>query len=500
MAFTYLTFATAAFAILSVLLIAARIQDYVSLKHIPGPSAARWTDLWMIRAQLSGRMQLILREQDLRYGGKLLRIAPKWVVCNDPAEIRKIWGVRTQWQRPDWYRGLRVDPYRDNSFSTIDDQRHETLRSKIAPGYAGKDVDKLQELVDEQVAELINLLESRYLSSKEEFKPVDFASKVPFFTLDVISSLAFGKPFGHLKADADIFRWLEMVEKTVPFMLTVALMPWVLDILQSKRMRSFLPDARNIQGIGTVMHIGHSVVAERYQAHAPVQRDMIGSFIAHGLSQEDCEGESLVQILAGSDTSATAIRSTILFLMTNPLAYHRFQEEIDEAVANGKISSPITNAEAQNFAYLQAVIREGLRLWPPASGLLPKMSKKDEVVCGVSIPAGTHVAWNPWSVMRDREVFGQDAELFRPERWLDAPEEQGRLMDLTIMMAFKGGSKWECLGKNIAFLELNKIYVELLRRFDFTLIDPTNPWKVWNAAVSIQTDMFVKITRRAARS
>jgi cytochrome P450 len=79
--------------------------------------------------------------------------------------------------------------------------------------------------------------------------------------------------------------------------------------------------------------------------------------------------------------------------MTNPQVYARFQAEIDQRVAAGRISSPITDAEARNFPYLQAVIREGLRMLPPATGLLPKVSHKDEVVCGVHIPAGTNVAW-----------------------------------------------------------------------------------------------------------
>ncbi|OHF00181.1 cytochrome P450 86A1 [Colletotrichum orchidophilum] len=392
--------------------------------------------------------------------GSVVRIAPNWVVCGDGTELRRIWAVRSPWKRGRWYRGLRIDPYRDSTISTLDDKIHEALRSKLAIGYSGKDVNGVHELINEQVAALVNLLETRYLSTDTTFKTVDLARKVQFFTLDVISSLAFGGKFGYIEADDDKFRYIETTEKTVPILLATALMPSLLEFVQSPRLKWLMPDARNMIGIGTVMKMAHEAVQERYGEEPVVKRDMLGSFVAHGLKQEDAEGEALVQIIAGSDTSATAIRSTMLFLITNPHVYARLQAEIDTSIREGRISSPITNEEAKKFNYLQAVIREGLRLWPPATGLLPKVSDQDEVVCGVHIPAGTNVAWAPWTVMRSKEVFGQDADLFRPERWLNISAERWRAMDQQVMMDFAAGSRWECLGKNIAMIELNKVYVE----------------------------------------
>jgi cytochrome P450 len=283
------------------------------------------------------------------------------------------------------------------------------------PGYSGKDVDNLHHLIDEQVAGLVSLLETKYLSTETDFKPVDMARKVQYFTLDVISSLAFGKAFGYLKADADLFSYIQTTESTLPVLLATALMPWFLRILQSPRLKWLLPNAREMVGIGNVMGLAQNVVAERYGEKPVVKRDslcipslrplplaeltfcsVLGSFVAHGLSREEAEGETVVQIIAGSDTSATAIRSTLLFIMTNPLVYRRLQAEIDDGIKEGRISSPITDAEARNLPYLQAVIREGLRMWPPATAVLPKVSDKDQVVCGVHIPAGTNVAWAPW--------------------------------------------------------------------------------------------------------
>jgi len=528
-----------------VYLVVQRVRDYARTRHIPGPFWAGWTDLWMIRMQLGGRMCLELADANKIYGelpsfppancrsplqrntlltrvhtGPIAKIAPKWVVCGDGAELRRIWGVRSAWQRSYWYRGLRFDPHKDNAFSTLDDQVHERLRAKLMPGYGGKDVDNLQEQIDKQVAGLVTLLESKYLSTKADYRPVDLARKVQYFTLDVISALAFGKELGYLAADEDLHSYIKTTESTLPIMLATALVPWLLNMIQSPRLKPLIPNVRNIVGIGTVIGVAHDSVAERYGEKAVVKRDMLGSFVAHGLTKEEAEGETVVQIIAGSDTSATAIRSTLLFIITNPLAYRRLQAEIDAGIKEGRISSPITDAEARKLPYLQAVIREGLRLWPPATAVLPKVSTTDQVVCGVRIPAGTNVAWAPFRFLRDTETFGEDADLFRPERWLDIEPAHYRAMDQTVMMEFASGSRWECLGKTVATIELNKVYVEvspcaadrrlfcveikkvlilgkqLLRRFDFTLVDPTHPWNSYNAAVFIQSDMNVMVTKR----
>jgi cytochrome P450 len=80
-----------------------------------------------------------------------------------------------------------------------------------------------------------------------------------------------------------------------------------------------------------------------------------GSFIRHGVSREQLEGEIPLQIIAGSDTTATAVRGTMLYLMTTPHAYQCLQQEIDDAIAQGAISSPVKMEEGKQLEYLQVL-------------------------------------------------------------------------------------------------------------------------------------------------
>jgi len=267
---------------------------------------------------------------------------------------------------------------------------------------------------------------------------------------------------------------------------------------------------------------------------------MLGSFLAHGLTRAEAESEALVQILAGSDTTATAIRTTMLYLMTSPRAYARLAAEVRAAAAAGTISSPVTDAQARELPYLQAVIKEGLRIHPPVAGTMDVLVPRGgEDICGFHVPAGTEIGASVFSVQTRTDIYGDDADVFRPERWLEADddEDRRRRMLTTWGLIFKTG-KWQCLGKDVALLELNKVFVEvsyycrrplprlsspffyvvplschtpkskeqfgsyahnsvsqLFRRYDFTLVHPDQPWVSMQAGIFIQSHLYTKVTR-----
>jgi cytochrome P450 len=188
---------------------------------------------------------------------------------------------------------------------------------------------------------------------------------------------------------------------------------------------------------------------------------MMASFMRHGLTEEEVAGESLLQIIGGSDTSAATIRVVLLNLMSSPQCYWKLQSEIDSAVAAGKISSPVKDSEARQLPYLQAVIKEGLRITPPATGLFSKqVPKGGDIINGIHVPEGTQIGSSSYGIHHSKKIFGDDADLFRPERWLDAESELLAKMTSTVDLIFHHG-KFQCLGKPVALMELNKIYVEV---------------------------------------
>lgn len=108
----------------------------------------------------------------------------------------------------------------------------------------------------------------------------------------------------------------------------------------------------------------------------------------------------------------------------------------------------------------QAVIYETLRMQPPIMALLLKqVPPQGDYINGQFIPGGTRVGQNAWAIMQDKALFGEDADVFRPERWLEVDPVTKRKMADTVEMIF-GYGRWVCLGKPMAFMELNKVIVE----------------------------------------
>ncbi|KAJ0307046.1 hypothetical protein COL5a_009483 [Colletotrichum fioriniae] len=416
--------------------------------------------------------------------------------------MRLMLGVRSEYRRSDWYDGMRFNPSRDNVLSCRDEDEHAKLRSKMVAGYSGREVQAFEQKIDENLVRLIELIEG-YV---DERKPLDFGRKAQFFTLDVISDLAFGEPFGFVGSDSDMYEYIKTTEENLPVFMGMTVVPWVIRLFRYPLLRSMLPTEKDRLGFAKRFS------AERFGLDAKVQRDMLGSFVAHGLTQEEAESEILLQIIAGSDTTATAIRATLLYIITNPRVHNKLLAEILSMDDTAPRRPIISDAEARNLPYLQAVIKEGLRIFPPVAGLMAKQAPPEgDAWNGAFIPGGTRVGWSSWAMFRRRDIFGEDAGEFRPERWLvgegegedEEKEEDGttpaekklREMEATIELVFSYG-RYQCLGRPVALMELNKVFVELLRRFELTICDPLNPWKTLNCGIHAQSEYWIRAQRR----
>jgi len=318
--------------------------------------------------------------------------------------------------------------------------------------------------IDGEIASLVNLIERKYLSTPTTYRPIDFATTAQYWALDVITSITFGKPFGYLTQDKDLYTFIRTVHQELPLVTLCSSTPILGQILfESGFVYLIGGKPTDPSGRGKLLGIAKEVVGTRFGADAKKMEgheDMLGSFVRNGLDQRQAEAEILNTVLAGSDTTATAIRSTMLHIMTSPRVYSRLVAEINAASHSAAISSPVTSAEARKMPYLQAVIKEGLRIHPPITGLLAKMvNPGGEVIKGRFVPGGTAIGHCVWGIERN-EVFGEDVDDFRPERWLEAEEGRRKEMERTMELVF-GSGRWGCLGKSIVLVELDKIFVEV---------------------------------------
>jgi cytochrome P450 len=207
-------------------------------------------------------------------------------------------------------------------------------------------------------------------------------------------------------------------------------------------------------------------------------------------------------IFAGSDTTAISLRSVIYHLCRSPPSKAKLVAELDSAYARGELSFPIALAQANKLPYLQAVMQEGLRMHPAVGMTLPRVTPDGGItIAGTFIPQGTVVGVNPWVLHRDKGIFGEDADVFRPERWLEQGEgEKARSRgDMErFFFAFGAGAR-VCLGRNLSLMEMGKLIPTLFLSFDVELVDGQAALKETCWWFVKQEGLLVRLTRRGAR-
>jgi hypothetical protein len=95
-------------------------------------------------------------------------------------------------------------------------------------------------------------LDSKYVTTDSEYRPVDFGQKAQFFTLDVVSEVAHGVPFGFLATETDVRQYIKNSEKVLPAAMMITVLPWLNTLLQSGLLKSVLPSEKDSLGFGKV--------------------------------------------------------------------------------------------------------------------------------------------------------------------------------------------------------------------------------------------------------
>jgi cytochrome P450 len=380
------------------------------------------------------------------------------------------------------------DPRKANLFGDLDPVHHAMQRRKYSSTYAMSSLIGYEPFVNDCCALLVH----RFNEIATSHETVSLNHWLQCFAFDVVGYITFGGRFGLLDSGVDRSNILKAIEGRFFYSTFVGFFPYL--------HRFLLRLMPKTGGYGYMLVFSKQQMQDREKALKDLEdmsRDgppdaMSKLLRAHEadpekITKEDIFALSTTNIGAGADSTSITISTIVYRLIQNPSTYNRLQSEIDDAAREGKISDPITFKEAQELPYLQAVIKEALRIHP-AGGLPLQRNVPCEGVtlAGHRFPGGSTVGIDAWVAHRNKSVYGSDAEIWRPERWLEF-DEQGRGGEVEkYFFAFGMGSR-SCIGKNISLLEMSKVIPQLLRNFDFVLdegvkergVMQTNRWFVW---------------------
>lgn len=164
----------------------------------------------------------------------------------------------------------------------------------------------------------------------------------------------------------------------------------------------------------------------------PATCDILSVTIASGaFCDEDLVNQVMTFLAAGHESTTAAMNWCSYELCRDPLVQRRIREEVEAHVPahhlqkrTHQLREDHANFQAayiDRCTYLQAFCSEILRLYPPIA-LTMRVAARDTSIAGTFIPQGTMIVLSPWAVNTSKELWGEDAHLFRPERWLSSPK------------------------------------------------------------------------------
>ena len=418
--------------------------------------------------------------------GHFVRISQEELICIHTDAVRAI--LLAPLTKGDWYKALGFDKNHPTSMSEIDPRRKNEMKKIFAPGYLSSNVLRSEASLDE----CLDSLQTHLARHAENNKPIHLDQYFYYWSFDSAGKIVFSKTFGFLDAARDIGGSIANIRFFAHYVSITGHANWIHDVLFGNPLLRYF-------GFKPKQHIIDTAEAgaEARRRNPEAGQDMIEQWglalrknkIAN-FKDEDLVQNAASTVTAGAETTSTTLQSFVYFLLRYPNVHAQVVVEVDAARAAGQLSDTIQASEAQSLPYLQAVLKECLRFFPPAPSCLPRKAPAAGLRIGDrQFPAGTTLSVNPHIIHRNQECFGLTANDFVPERWLG---EEGKALEKYFLPFGQGYNS--CPGRPIAFIQLSKAAAMLTRDFEFRQVDEGKPWKYenWFTVVPYGWPCYVK--------
>ncbi|KAH9215932.1 cytochrome P450 [Leptodontidium sp. 2 PMI_412] len=422
------------------------------LRNIPGPFLAKITGHWRNDRTWRGTWHDDILQLHERYGA-VVRIAPNEVSVVDQNVIKLLYGHGQNSVKTNWYAVWDPPIGPPTLFSARDRKLHSFLRKRVSAAYSMTAILKYEK----PIQDLLDLMIKKLKVQVKAGNPINLGDWTGALAIDAVGVLGFGAPLGQLENNAAD----------------------VMDIRSSVLELFFWSQC-----------LGH------YWGQIKLRRNALTLKFMALAGVEDKITPSNRNSGAGADTTSIGMRTCIEYVCSRRDVYQKLREEIDNFYETNNLEKPITYLQTQQLPYLNAVVKEALRLRPSIIGQLLRYTPDGGLVIdGKFIPAKTPIGMSPLAQNRDKRVWGEDANEFNPERWLES-EEKARQLE-SYNMTFGGNGPRMCVGRNIALVEIHKFLAQIIRAFDVEIVNKERPYVMKSYWFSYQHDFMVTLKFRS---
>ncbi|KAJ4372333.1 hypothetical protein N0V83_004107 [Neocucurbitaria cava] len=445
------------------------------IRDIPAPFPAAWTNLWLLYQCRRGKRYLAVHEAHKKYG-ELVRLQPHHVSVADADAIPHIYGHGNGFLKSEYYDAFVS--IRRGLFNTRDRTEHTRKRKTVSHTFSAKSVGQFEQYIHHNLEELQKQWDLRADQKKGGWYEMDALHWFNYLAFDVIGDLAFGAPFGMLEKgrdEAEVRKTadapptyapaIEVLNRRGEVSGTIGCFPAI------KPYAKHFPDPFFSQGMKAIENLaGIAIARVNARLEKPSDRvDLLARLMegrdetGNKLGREELTAEALTQLIAGSDTTSNTSCALLYHCLTHPGVVKKLQAELDAALPD--ISAVPTFAQVKDLPYLDAVIKETMRIHSTSSLGLPRLIPPGPgiTLCGHHFPQGTVLSVPAYTIHHSTDIWGPDADTFRPERWEKVSEKQK-----AAFIPFSYGPR-ACVGRNVAEMELALIVGTVFRRYEFEL-------------------------------
>jgi len=474
------------------------------LRGVPGPFLGKITELWRTKRYFQGTWHKDILELHRQYG-PLVRLSPNEVSLCDENALDLLYSTASQSLKTDWYDTWTPHGQVPSFFNVTNPKLHAFLRRRVAGVYSMSSILRM----DSRIQSVADALWLRLDGFAGKSLAIDLTDWANYFAFDVVGVLALGEPLGFVKDGNDSKGLIASIHDYFFLSSTFGYLPGQTKIVFHPLVGRLLPGSSG--GMTYFMKFLVQQINRRRQRGPPEQSE--GDLLDHFLCMKDADGNLVKDsevmteagniLGAGADTTAIGISTVLGQLLTHPESYQEVQREIDEAAVqirhdNAEALDHIPFRVASQLPFLNACIKEALRLHPSILWQLPrKVPAQGITVKGFYIPSSCTASISPIAQNRCVEIFGSDADEWRPSRWIvgrGSSEEQLKKM-LKLDATFGYGSR-VCVGKHLATVEITKFVSQALYRYDIQLVREAGPWQTKSMWFSYHKNMMVKLQKR----
>ncbi|KAF9637455.1 putative cytochrome p450 protein [Lasiodiplodia theobromae] len=293
-----------------------------------------------------------------------------------------------------------------------------------------------------------------------------------FTTFDVIGHLAFAESFGCLQ-NSEYHPWIEFMFSTIRYGSMMGALKRV-EASLAALVKNMIPERIRKQREKLYSMTDELVMRRRSTepSYTDFMTHLLGAEQGGKLTMPDVFAQAPILVIAGSETTATLLSGGTYHLLTNRRVYDRVVSEIRGRFAD---QSEINVNSISELKYLLAFFDEALRMYPPAANNLPRMTPpQGATILGKWVPGNTAVGIHQYAQFHSPANFA-DPEVFAPERFLETGDPKWENDRRDALQPFSFGPR-NCIGRNLAYVEMRLILASILWNFDMELVSGQENW------------------------